>query len=61
MSEMEKTEILKTFANFPPETKFSFAAGYAAAKAEEANSTFRALAKMTMEKFEGTADGQRPA
>lgn len=37
MSELEKTEILKTFASFPPETKYGFAAGYAAAKAEEAS------------------------
>jgi len=37
MSGLEKTEILKTFASFPPETKYGFAAGYAAAKAEEAS------------------------
>lgn len=52
MSGLEKTEILKTFASFPPETKYGFAAGYAAAKAEEA-------AKEATEN--NTTEQQRPA
>lgn len=36
MSGEEKMDTLKTFASFPAATRYGFAAGYAAAKAEEA-------------------------
>lgn len=36
MTSTEKMDTLKTFANFPAATRYGFAAGYAAAKAEEA-------------------------
>ena len=36
MTGAEKMDTLKTFASFPDSTMYGFAAGYAAAKAEEA-------------------------